>query len=131
MLDTDGTQEAIKVLLVAEGAKLEMLKVLISGMPDIVCMRAVRSVDAALNFLETALPDVVYIAHRSGDAIDGLALLRVLHAHLPGLPVIFDTIDRLLLPEARALGAVHCVQQPILPRQIVQSIRDVYGIAHT
>lgn len=117
-------KQPISVMIVADGAKLDMLRTLIESMPDMRVAVAVRSNASALEMLESVLPDVVYIAHHSGVRIDGLELIEELHAWLPHLPLLMDTVDRQAAVAARSLHAYAVLQQPIQPMEIVRTIRD-------
>ena len=75
--------------------------------------------DAALALLMQRRSDVALLALELG-SVDGFALMRAVHARLPGLPVL------LLVPRgaddcvARAIreGATDCVGKPIVPEEV-------------
>jgi len=75
--------------------------------------------DTALALLERRRPDVALLALELGPA-DGFALMRAVHARLPGLPVL------LLVPRgaddsvARAIreGAADCIGKPIVAEEV-------------
>src|SRR2546422_2212646 len=75
--------------------------------------------DAALALLMQRRSDVALLALELG-SVDGFALMRAVHARLPGLPVL------LLVPRgaddcvARAIreGAAECIGKPIVPEEV-------------